>query len=73
MPSVGNPCAMAKAAPATAMGAGLTLGVAAQVRQAPRKGRQSPPAAFQRTINQQAFGGEILEVKREDKRPWQVE
>jgi len=39
----------------------------------PGKGRQSPPAAFQRTINQQAFGGEILEVKREDKRPWQVE
>ncbi len=55
------------------MGAALTLGVAAQVRQAPGKGRQSPPAAFQRTINQQAFGGEILEVKREDKRPWQVE
>jgi hypothetical protein len=39
----------------------------------PGKGRQSPPAAFQRTINQQAFGGEILEVRREDKRPWQVE
>jgi len=34
----------------------------------PGKGRQSPPAAFQRTINQQAFGGEILEVKRQDKR-----
>ena len=50
------------------MGAALTLGVAAQVRQAPGKGRQSPPAAFQRTINQQAFGGEILDVKREDKR-----
>ena len=36
-PSVGNGCAMAKAAPVTAMGAGRTVGVAAQVRQASGK------------------------------------
>ena len=48
--------------------AGLACGVAAQVREQPGEMVQmkSLPASVQQTINQNAAGGEIVRVKRED-------
>jgi uncharacterized membrane protein YkoI len=51
-----------------AIGAGLALSAAAQVREQPgeKVDVKSLPASVQQTINQQAAGGKIFEVKRED-------
>ena len=53
---------------AAAIGAGLALSAAAQVREQPgeKVDVKSLPAPVQQTINQKAAGGEIVEVKRED-------
>ena len=50
------------------IGAGFACGAAAQVREQPGEMVQmkSLPASVQQTINQQAAGGEVVRVKRED-------
>jgi uncharacterized membrane protein YkoI len=50
------------------IGAGLACSVAAQVTEQPGEKVQvkSLPASVQQTISQQAAGGEIVRVKRED-------
>jgi uncharacterized membrane protein YkoI len=57
-----------KAALITAIVAGLALGVAAQATEHPgeKVDTKSLPTAVQQTINQQAAGGEVVAVKRED-------
>jgi uncharacterized membrane protein YkoI len=51
-----------------AIGAGLALSAAAQIREQPgeKVDVKSLPASVQQTINQKAAGGEIVRVKRED-------
>jgi uncharacterized membrane protein YkoI len=53
---------------AAAIGAGLALSAAAQLREQPGEKIElkSLPAPVQQTINQKAAGGEIVRVKRED-------
>lgn len=50
------------------IGAGLAFGVAAQAKEHPGETveMKSLPASVQQTINQQAAGGEVIRVKRED-------
>jgi uncharacterized membrane protein YkoI len=52
----------------TAIIAGLALSVVAQATEHPgeRIDTKSLPAAVQQTINQQAAGGQVVAVKRED-------
>jgi uncharacterized membrane protein YkoI len=51
-----------------AVGAGLAFSAAAQLSEKPgeKVDVKSLPASIQQTINQQASGGEIVQVKRED-------
>jgi hypothetical protein len=51
-----------------AIGAGLALSAVAQVREQPgeKVDLKSLPASVQQTIKQQAAGGEVVQVKRED-------
>jgi uncharacterized membrane protein YkoI len=53
---------------AAVIGAGLACSVAAQGKEHPGEmvDMKSLPAAVQQTINQQAAGGEVVQVKRED-------
>lgn len=50
------------------IGAALAYGVAAQAKEHPGETveMKSLPASVQQTINQQAAGGEVVRVKRED-------
>ena len=53
---------------AAAISVGLAFSAAAQLREQPGEmvELKSLPASVQQTINQQAAGGEIVQVKRED-------
>jgi hypothetical protein len=59
---------MTKAVLITAISAGLAFSVTAQARERPGEtvDVKSLPAAVQQTINQEAAGGEVVQVKRED-------
>jgi hypothetical protein len=59
---------MTKAVLAVAIGVGFTLGAAAQPGKHPgeKVDLKSLPASVQETINQQAAGGQIFKVLRED-------
>lgn len=50
------------------IGAALAYGVAAQAKEHPGETveMKSLPASVQQTINQQAAGGQVVQVKRED-------
>ena len=57
-----------KAVLAAMVGLGFGLGAAAQAAEQPgeKVDMKSLPSSVQQTINQQAAGGEIVQVKRED-------